>query len=117
MREILFARVGRKPHSGLEMIQHTVAFSLKHPTGSGEETDFLKATLHLANLPGVQNFQCLRQIGKKNPYTFGLSMEFESEADYKTYNSHPEHVDFVRQRWIPEVADFVELDYTAWCGD
>ena len=38
-------------------------------------------------------------------------MEFASEEDYQTYNEHPLHVQFVETRWIPEVADFIEIDY------
>ena len=36
---------------------------------------------------------------------------FESQADYDGYNEHPDHVAFVRDVWLPSVADFVELDY------
>ena len=38
-------------------------------------------------------------------------MEFASTADYNTYNEHPIHVQFVETRWIPEVVDFMEIDY------
>ena len=27
------------------------------------------------------------------------------------YNNHPAHVAFVRDRWVPEVAAFMEIDY------
>lgn len=39
-------------------------------------------------------------------------MEFDDQAGYDTYNLHPLHVAFVRDRWVPEVADFLEIDYT-----
>ena len=93
------------------MIRHTVAFRLKHEPGSAAETDFLVAACALAALPGVQKFECLRQTGKKNNFTFGLSMEFDDEAAYAGYNDHPQHTAFVQQRWIPEVAEFMEIDY------
>ena len=38
-------------------------------------------------------------------------MEFADQASYTAYNEHPEHVRFVEQRWLPEVADFLEIDY------
>jgi len=38
-------------------------------------------------------------------------MEFEDQAAYTRYNEHPEHVRFVQQRWIPEVAEFMKIDY------
>lgn len=93
------------------MIRHTVAFKLKHLADSPSERDFLQAAQKLAALSGVKNFECLRQTGKKNNFDFGLSMEFDSPKDYQAYNEHPDHVRFVQTRWIPEVMDFVEIDY------
>lgn len=93
------------------MIRHTVVFSLKHAAGSKEEMDFLSAGMQLGKISTVNNFECLRQISTKNPYRFGFSMEFESEEDYEVYNNHEEHVYFVQHRWIPEVLDFMEIDY------
>lgn len=93
------------------MIRHTVAFRLKHPPGSPAESDFLSAACALANIQGVRKFECLRQTSDKNPFTFGLSMEFDTPADYDRYNTHPAHTAFVQTRWLPEVAEFMELDY------
>ena len=93
------------------MIRHTVVFRLKHRPGSTAEQDFLTAARQLAAIPGVQNFECLRQIGTKNPFTFGLSMEFSDDESYRGYNEHPDHGRFVRDRWLPEVAEFLEIDY------
>jgi hypothetical protein len=93
------------------MIRHTVVFKLKHAAGSPPELDFLQAARKLADIPTVKKFECLRQISKKNRCDFGLSMEFASPGDYQTYNEHPDHVHFVQTRWIPEVVDFLEIDY------
>ena len=38
-------------------------------------------------------------------------MEFANQAAYAGYNEHPDHVAFVRDRWVPEVAAFTEIDY------
>lgn len=93
------------------MIRHTVVFKLRHAAGSAAELDFLRAAQKLADIPVVRNFECLRQVSQKNSYDFGLSMEFASPRDYETYNAHPDHVSFVQTRWIPEVTDFMEIDY------
>lgn len=93
------------------MIRHTVAFRLKHAPGSEAERDFLQAACDLAKIEGVQKFECLRQTSSKNPFAFGLSMEFEDAAAYSHYSDHPDHVAFVQGRWIPEVAEFMEIDY------
>ena len=29
------------------------------------------------------------------------------------YNEHPDHVRFVQERWLAEVSEFLELDYSA----
>ncbi|MBY5396784.1 Dabb family protein [Rhizobium leguminosarum] len=94
------------------MIRHTVAFRLKHEAGSAEETSFLADAPVLAKIPSVRNFEQLRQTSPKNDFTFGFSMEFDDQAGYDTYNLHPLHVAFVRDRWVLEVADFLEIDYT-----
>ena len=93
-------------------IRHTVVFRLRHETGSDEEVSFLTAAANLKDIPGVDNFEVLNQVGKKNNFTYGLSMEFANMDAYEGYNNHPQHVDFVENRWIPEVEDFLEIDYT-----
>ena len=95
------------------MIRHTVVFSLSHAAGSAEEASFLEAARVLDAIPGVERFEQLRQVSPKNDYSFGFSMEFADQAAYTAYNEHPDHVAFVAERWVPEVTDFLEIDYTA----
>jgi hypothetical protein len=92
-------------------IRHTVVFTLSHPDGSAAEADFLAAAGALSALPGVEAFQILRETSPKNAYRFGISMEFAGPAAYKAYNEHPDHVRLVNDRWLPEVSDFLEVDY------
>jgi len=99
------------------MIRHTVVFKLKHPEGSQQELDFLRSARKLSEISTAKNFECLRQISEKNDYDFGLSMEFDSAADYEVYNTHPAHVEFVQTRWVPEVIDFMEIDYVVYIED
>lgn len=93
------------------MIRHTVVFRLNHPTGSTEERNFLRKASELSKIKTVNNFECLRQVSQKNNFTFGLSMEFENQAGYDFYNLHPDHVTFVENVWLKEVAEFMEIDY------
>ncbi|WEJ56804.1 Dabb family protein [Devosia sp. FJ2-5-3] len=95
------------------MIRHTVVFTLKHPSGSPEEAAFLRDAKILAAIPGVENFERLRQVSPKADYAFGFSMELADQAAYDFYNAHADHVAFVRDRWLPEVARFQEIDYVA----
>jgi hypothetical protein len=74
------------------------------------ELDFLRAARVLADIPEVKNFECHRQVSKKNSYELGLSMEFASAEDHRVYVDHPVHVKFVEDHWIPEVTDYMEID-------
>jgi hypothetical protein len=93
------------------MIRHTVVFRLKHLSSSVAEMVFLRAASELASIPGVERFECLRQVSAKNPFSFGLSMEFADAATYQRYSYHPDHLRFVQERWLPEVVEFMEIDY------
>jgi hypothetical protein len=92
-------------------IHHSVFFKLKHPKGSQLEQSFFAAAKKLAAIPGVEEFERLKQISKKNKFEFGLSMEFANQQLYDTYNNHPDHVAFIQNHWLKEVEDFLEIDY------
>jgi hypothetical protein len=94
-------------------IRHTVVFTPRHEPGSPEEEDLVAAGAALASIAGVEAFEVLREISPKNSYRLGFSMEFADEAAYVSYNEDPRHVAFVQTRWIPEVVDFLEIDYRA----
>ncbi len=98
------------------MIQHTVAFSLHHRSGSKEEQAFLSQARLLRSLPGVMDFKVLRQVSSKNSFAFGLSMMFSSQHSYDAYNTHPDHLRFVETIWLPQVAEFMEIDYVEELG-
>jgi hypothetical protein len=95
------------------MIRHSVIFVLKHAHGSLQEKAFLRDAKVLAEIPGVEKFERLKQVSKKNDYEFGFSMEFADQAAYEAYNDHPKHVKFVEERWKREVERFLEIDYEA----
>ena len=94
-------------------IQHTVAFRLRHLSGSPAESAFLEAARLLATIPGVEDFQQLRQVSPKSDFTFFFSMRFADADAYRGYNEHPIHIAFVRDRWDVEVSDSQELDFVA----
>ena len=90
------------------MIQHTVVFRLN----TGADTDhFFARSRMLAAIGGVKDFEVLRQVGQKNDFTHGLSMWFDDQSAYDSYNNHPDHLAFVNDVWLPNVADFLEIDY------
>jgi hypothetical protein len=89
-------------------IQHTVVFRIKNGT---DVDHFFARARELATIFGVNDFEVLRQVGRKNDFTHGLSMYFDDQSAYDSYNSHPDHRAFVNDVWLPSVADFLELDY------
>ena len=93
------------------MIRHSVIFNLKCPKGSAEEKAFLDAAKKLALIPGVTQFESLRQTSKKNEFDYGLSMEFADRPAYDIYNQHPDHTTFIRDFWLKQVDKFLEIDY------
>ncbi len=97
------------------MITHSVFFKLKHPAGSDAEKAFLGKAAELAQIKGVENFQVLKETSPKNGFDFGLSMQFKDQSAYDGYNTHPDHVAFVQNVWLKEVADFQEIDHVPHC--
>lgn len=93
------------------MIRHSAVFRLKHAAGSAAEAEFLGALRKLMLIPGVEKFEVLRQTSPKCEFHFAVSMEFADQTAYSFYNEHPDHVAFVKARWLPEVAAFTEIDY------
>ncbi len=91
-----------------DVIQHTVAFRL-HDDADAEA--FWARVADLDGIVGVQRFATLRQIGRKNDFTHALSMFFDSQKHYDEYDADPVHVAFVNEAWLPNVGDFIELDY------
>src|SRR5215204_7794383 len=97
--------------SNSSRIRHNVILKLKHPKGSSKEREFFEAAKKLAAIPGVEKFECLKQVSKKNKFEFGISMEFASQQLYDQYSNHTADVAFVQQRWLKEVEDFLEIDF------
>ena len=93
-------------------IRHTVAFTLRHPAGSAAEREFIEAATDLNLIPGVEAFDILAEVSPKNGYQFGITMEFADADAYEAYNLHPDHLRFVEERWVNEVEDFLEIDYS-----
>lgn len=94
------------------MIFHSVFLQFKSNVSLEQQEHFFLEAKKLAQIPGVQYFQCLQEISPKNPFEFGLIMQFETNALYQAYTNHPDHIHFVENIWIPSVANFQEIDYT-----
>lgn len=93
------------------MISHSVIFILSHPKGSIGEVDFFLAAAKLAHIPGVKNFEILKQTSPTNKYEYGIVMQFVNSKIYKEYSDHPDHKLFIQEYWINGVMDFLEIDF------
>jgi Stress responsive A/B Barrel Domain len=93
------------------MIKHSVIFTFKSDLSNSEKDAFFEAADALRNIPDVKNFEILKQISPKNKFEYGIAMEFETEEQYQTYNSHPQHTAFVQDFWMKSVEDFLEIDF------
>ena len=91
---------------------HTVIFDLKHPVGSDEAELFLADGKRiLTSVPGVKDFQALRQCSPKNDYQYVFLMRFSNQTEFDSYTAHPDHCKFVDERWNTEVTRFQESDF------
>ena len=93
------------------MERQSVVFKLNHASDSPEEKNFLAKPRKLKSISGVRKFEVMMEISSGNPYEFGISMEFENQLEYDFYTNHPDHIHFVQEIWIPNVASFMEIDY------
>lgn len=95
------------------MIRHSVILRFKKEISQESQAAFLEASWQLAQIPNVRNLEVMKQTSPKNPFEYGISMEFESQEQYDTYSNHPDHQAFIQNFWIPNVEDFLEIDYLA----
>ena len=93
------------------MIRHSVILTLKSSLSPEDKTQYFDAVNELKQIPGVHKFEVLKQTSAKNPFEFGISMEFESQEAYDLYTNHSLHSAFVEKYWAACVEDFLEIDY------
>lgn len=94
-------------------IKHMVVFKLHAGKDNDTAEQFLKISgEELTTIPGVEQFEVLRQVSAKADYDYGFSMVFADQAAYDAYNQHPVHTRYVAERWLKEVSSFQEIDFT-----
>jgi len=93
------------------MIRHSVILRLKSSLSLADKSQYFVAVNELKHIPGVQKFEVLKQTSPKNPFDYGISMEFENQEAYDLYTNHSLHTAFVEKYWAACVEDFLEIDY------
>jgi heme-degrading monooxygenase HmoA len=94
----------------VSMIQHLVLVQLRHASGSAAETTFLEGCQMLAGIPGVEDFEVLRQMNPDTEWRFAFSMRFADQQAYDDYKVHPDHVAFGEKVWAPAVTVGQDVD-------
>jgi heme-degrading monooxygenase HmoA len=94
------------------MIRHSVVFILQQFIQPGERQSFFEAAAKLSAIPGVKDFELLKQVSTKNNFDYGIAMKFDTESEYEQYNSHPDHQLFLEKYWFTCVKEFMEIDFT-----
>ena len=92
------------------MIRHSVILTLKSSLSPVDKLQYFEAVNELKQIPGVQKFEVLKQTSSKNPFQYGILMEFENQEAYDLYAGHSLHSAFVEKYWAACVADFLEID-------
>ncbi len=92
-------------------IRHIVAFTLKHKKDSAEAKQFIADSKRiLGAIPSVAAFDQCYQTSPKNEFDYAFVFDFLREEDYNAYSMHPDHVQYVKERWETEVDKFMETD-------
>lgn len=102
-------------HQG--QIVRTVLFSLNYPIGSPQANKVLRyAQENLTQIPGVEDFQILKQADEKAGAQYRMTLLFPDKASFEFYKRH-----VLRQRVLAElqkhqllynVHDFLTFDYS-----
>jgi len=92
-------------------IHHSAFFKLKDSLSSTDKELFFTEINKLAGIEGVIDFKIVKETSPKNHFEYGVTMQFEDQKAYDSYNSNPQHQKFVQEIWMKMVEDFMEIDY------
>ena len=91
------------------MIHHVVV--LKARPEADLEMVLRETRVRLVQIPGVQHLRCGKNIDPKSPWSFFLSMDFETMAELETYRTHPLHVAYIQEILTPYTSERTALDF------
>ncbi len=92
------------------MHRHTVLFNLKDDADEGAVMGAMKG---LADLPTVESMlieENIVPIGEHSPYKWLLIGDFADQDARDAYEKHDDHVDVIRNTFLPNVKDFIMSD-------
>lgn len=97
------------------MYEHMVFFKFNEKITPEKEQELLKKLLALkGSIPGIieltAGFNVTEEEDRKQGYTLGLRVTFESKKALQAYGPHPDHQEFV-QSLSDVAADVIVVDY------
>jgi len=92
------------------MHRHTVLFNLKD---DADEAAVMTAMNSLADLPTVESMlieENIVPIGDHSPYKWLLIGDFADQDARDAYEKHAQHVEVIKNTFLPNVKDFIMSD-------
>ena len=103
----------RRPEAEIQMLRHVVLFTFQDETTEAQKqaaADGLKALPGL--IPEIRRYELGRDAGlAAGNHDFALVADFDSEADFRAYAEHPEHVKVVVELIKPVISGRVAVQY------
>jgi Stress responsive A/B Barrel Domain len=62
-------------------------------------------------IPGVERISFGVALAADAPYRLYVRIRFRDEQALQTYETHPNHLNFGGQQWLPIIADQIVTDY------
>ena len=94
-----------------QAVTRLLYFSLKHDEGSQEAKVFFENVNILKQIPVVKGFELSKVRSKKMEFDYCLRLVFEDQAGADAYSNHPIHNQYVKDEWIPNVAQGLMVDH------
>lgn len=65
----------------------------------------------LSAIPGVEAVSFGVAVAAEEPYPWYVRIRFRDEPARQAFDSHPAHLDFVFQQWVPSLIEYSVRDY------
>lgn len=65
----------------------------------------------LSAIPGVETVSFGIAAAADEPYAWYVRIRFRDEQARQQFDTHPAHLDFVFQQWVPALKDYSVRDY------
>ena len=94
-----------------QAVTRLLYFSLKHEAGSQESNLFFENINILKKIPVVKGFELSKVRSKKLEFDYCLRLVFDDQAGADAYSNHQIHNQYVKDEWIPNVAQGLLVDH------